>query len=289
MYGSIELGGTKIRCAIFDENGKIIKEIRIKTEDPNKNLEKISDFFKTEKIKSIGVGAFGPIDLDKDSKNYGYILSTQKKLWRNFDLVGTLKNNLDIPIRLTTDVGASGIGEFFLGAAKNKKSSLYLTIGTGIGGSFIVNGKIVEGFSHPEMGHIEISREIDDNFKSVCDYHNSCFEGLCSGPAIEKRAGSKGEELDIDDPAFLITARYIAKALYTYTAILRPHIIIIGGGVANKEGMIEKIREEFDKIKGEYLILPSSEEYIVFPDLGNEAGLIGGYILAKEEYEKGDF
>ena len=227
--------------------------------------------------------------MDKDSKNYGYILSTPKKLWRNFDLVGNLKNNLDIPIRLTTDVGASGIGEFFLGAARNKKSSLYLTIGTGIGGSFIVDGKIVEGFSHPEMGHIEISREVDDNFKSVCDYHNSCFEGLCSGPAIEKRAGSKAEELEIDDPAFLITARYIAKALYTYTAILRPDIIIIGGGVANKEGMIERIRKEFNKIKGEYLVLPSSEEYIVFPNLGNEAGLIGGYILAKEEYEKGDF
>ena len=110
MYGSIELGGTTIRCAIFDENWKIIKEIRIKTEYPNKNLEKISDFFKTEKIKSIGVGAFGPIDLDKDSKNYGYILSTPKKLWRNFDLVGTLKNNLDILIKLTTDFGASGIG-----------------------------------------------------------------------------------------------------------------------------------------------------------------------------------
>lgn len=289
MYGSIELGGTKIRCAIFDEDGKIIKEIRIKTEDPNKNLEQASDFFKAENIKAIGVGAFGPIDLDKDSKNYGYILSTPKKLWRNFDLVGNLKKNLDIPIRLTTDVGASGIGEFFLGAARNKKSSLYLTIGTGIGGSFIVDGKIVEGFSHPEMGHIEISREVDDNFKSVCDYHNSCFEGLCSGPAIEKRAGSKAEELEIDDPAFLITARYIAKALYTYTAILRPDIIIIGGGVANKEGMIERIRKEFNKIKGEYLVLPNSEEYIVFPNLENEAGLIGGYILAKEKYEKGDF
>lgn len=289
MYGSIELGGTKIRCAIFDEDGKIIKEIRIKTEDPNKNLEQASDFFKAENIKAIGVGAFGPIDLDKDSKNYGYILSTPKKLWRNFDLVGNLKKNLDIPIRLTTDVGASGIGEFFLGAAKNKKSSLYLTIGTGIGGSFIIDGKIVQGFSHPEMGHIEISREVDDNFKSVCDYHNSCFEGLCSGPAIEKRAGSKAEELEIDDPAFLITARYISKALYTYTAILRPDIIIIGGGVANKEGMIERIRKEFNKIKGEYLVLPNSEEYIVFPNLENEAGLIGGYILAKEEYEKGDF
>ena len=132
------------------------------------------------------------------------------------------------------------------------------------------------------MGHFELPKEDGDDFEGVCDYHKNCFEGLCSGPAIEKRAGEKGENLDISDPAFAITAKYIAKGLYTYTAILRPHIIIIGGGVCNKEGMIEKIREEFDKIKGDYLVLPDSKEYIVFPELGNEAGLIGGYVLAKE-------
>ena len=200
--------------------------------------------------------------------------------------MASLKESLDIPMGLTTDVGASGLGEYHLGAAKDKANSLYLTIGTGIGGSYIQNGKLLEGFSHPEMGHIEISKDSDDSFEGVCDYHKSCFEGLCSGPAIEKRAGKKGEDLSISDPAIEISASYIAKALYTYTLVLRPHIIIIGGGVANKEGMIEKIREEFDKIKGDYLSIPSGEEYIVFPELGNEAGLIGGYILAKETARK---
>ena len=282
MYGSIELGGTKIRCGIFDDGGKLLTEDRIKTADPYDNVEEIVEFFKDSDIKSIGIGAFGPIDVDKNSKTYGHVLATPKRLWRNFDLLGELKKKLDLPMGLTTDVGASGIGEYELGAAKEKTSSLYLTIGTGIGGSYIQNGKLLEGYSHPEMGHFELPKEDGDDFEGVCDYHKNCFEGLCSGPAIEKRAGEKGENLDISDKAFAITAKYIAKGLYTYTAILRPHIIIIGGGVCNKEGMIDKIREEFDKIKGDYLVLPDSKEYIVFPELGNEAGLIGGYVLAKE-------
>jgi len=285
-YGSIELGGTKIRSAIFDDDGNLKAEDRIKTSNPDENMKEVVEFFSEYKIKSIGIGAFGPIDVDKDSDTYGYVLSTPKKLWKNFNLLASLKESLDIPMGLTTDVGASGLGEYHLGAAKDKACSLYLTIGTGIGGSYIQNGKLLEGFSHPEMGHIEISKDSDDSFEGVCDYHKSCFEGLCSGPAIEKRAGKKGEDLSISDPAIEISASYIAKALYTYTLILRPHIIIIGGGVANKEGMIEKIREEFDKIKGDYLSIPSSEEYIVFPELGNEAGLIGGYILAKETARK---
>lgn len=284
MYASIELGGTKIRCGVFDESGNLLAEDRINTSDPKENVAEIVDFFKEFDVKAIGVGAFGPIDVDKNSETYGYVLSTPKRLWRNFDLVGSLKAELDLPIGLTTDVGASGIGEYELGAALDKTSSLYLTIGTGIGGSFIQDGKLLEGYSHPEMGHLEIPKEEGDDFTGVCDYHKNCFEGLCSGPAIEARAGEKGENLDISDPAFKVSAKYIAKALYTYTAILRPHIIIIGGGVVNKEGMIEMIRDEFDKIKGDYLPLPPSEEYIVFPELGNEAGLIGGYVLAKETF-----
>lgn len=282
MYGSIELGGTKIRCGIFDDNGNLLTEDRIKTGDPKENIAEVIEFFNEADIKSIGIGAFGPIDVDEDSDTYGYVLSTPKKLWRNFNLLDSLKKDLHVPMGFTTDVGLSNIGEYELGASQDKKSSLYLTIGTGIGGSYIQDGEILEGYSHPEMGHLEISKEDNDEFTGVCDYHTNCFEGLCSGPALQARANAKGESLDIDDPAIEITAKYIAKALYTYTCILRPHIIIIGGGVCNKEGMIEKIRDEFDAIKGDYLVLPDSKDYIVFPALGNEAGLIGGYVLAKQ-------
>lgn len=286
MYGSIELGGTKIRCAVFDDSTEILKEIRIKTGKPKENVKEIIEFFKENEVKSLGIGAFGPIDIDKDSPKYGYVLETPKKLWRNFDLLGSIKKELDLPIGFTTDVGASGIGEYRNGAAKDKKSSLYLTIGTGIGGSYIQDGKLLQGFSHPEMGHIEIAREEGDKTESFCDFHDSCFEGLCAGPALKLRTGKNGEDLDKDDPAFDILAKYIAKGLMTYTMILRPHIIIIGGGVANKEGMIEKIRREFAKLDNHYITIPDVDKYIVFPELGNEAGLIGGYVLAKKALEE---
>ncbi|MDD7044753.1 MAG: ROK family protein [Anaerococcus sp.] len=286
MYGSVELGGTKIRCAVFDEDGQMLDELRIETKDPDSNIKELVDYFKDKDIKSLGIGAFGPIDIDVDSQTYGYVLETPKRLWRNYDLLGNIRKELDLPIGFTTDVGASGIGEYRFGAGKDKKSSLYLTIGTGIGGSFIQEGKLLEGYAHPEMGHIEIPREAGDDVKSFCDYHDSCFEGLCAGPSIKLRTGENGQDLDKDHEVFDLLARYIAKALMTYSLILRPHIIIIGGGVANKEGMIEKIRKEFDRLNTGYIDLPASNEYIVFPELGNEAGLIGGFVLAKEALDK---
>lgn len=114
-YGSIELGGTKIRSAIFDDDGNLKDEDRIKTSNPNENMKKVVEFFSKYKIKSIGIGAFGPIDVDKNSYTYGYILATPKKLWRNFNLLASLSEKLDVPMGLTTDVGASGIGEYYLG------------------------------------------------------------------------------------------------------------------------------------------------------------------------------
>ncbi len=281
MYGSIELGGTKIRCAIIDDDISIIDEIRIKTTTPLEDIKDISKFFKGMNIKSLGVGSFGPIDINKDSRTYGYIKNTPKLAYKDFDLLGNLKKNLNLPIGLSTDVGASGIGEYEMGAASGKKSSLYITIGTGVGASFIQDGVLLEGFSHPEMGHIEIVREDGDEVKSICPYHKSCLEGLVSGPALEYRTGMKGQDVDIDDPAIDIIAKYIAKGLLNFTVILRPDIIIIGGGVANKEGMIEKIRNQLDKLDPHYIARPASEDYIVFPKLGNEAGLYGGYFLAK--------
>lgn len=282
MYGSIEFGGTKIRCAVFNQEGQILEEVRIKTDDPNDNMIEILDFYKDKNIKSMGIGAFGPVNINEKSETYGFMENTPKVKWRNYDLLGNLKRGLGIDIKLVTDVGESGTGEYNLGAGKGKDSLIYITIGTGVGGAFIKNGEIISGISHSEMGHIELVREEGDDYESFCKSHKSCFEGLCCGPALEERLGEKAENVDISNPVFRLTAKYIAKALYNFTVIFRPEIIIIGGGLINKEGFIEIIREEFDKLKGTYIELPDSNEYIVKPGLGNESGLIGGYFLAKE-------
>ncbi|EGC84697.1 ROK family protein [Anaerococcus hydrogenalis] len=281
MYGSIEFGGTKIKCASFDENGKVIDDCWIYTGKTEENLEEIGEFYKKNPVEALGVGAFGPIDLNEESKTYGYIQNTPKKLWVNYDLLGNLKKQVCQKIKIVTDVGLSLIGEANKGAGEKLNSSLYLTIGTGIGGAYIQNGKLLNGFSHPEMGHINIKRMKDDDFKSICTYHEDCLEGLACGPSVNKRLGQNPKDADINEKAFKIAANYIAQAIYTYTLVLRPEIVIIGGGLINKEGFIEMIREEFDKIKGDYIPVKESCEYIVKPKLKNDSALIGGYLLAK--------
>lgn len=281
MYGSIEFGGTKIKCAVFDESGKMLDDTWIDTKKPDDNLKKIGEFFKKNPVKAAGVGAFGPIDLNEKSKTYGFIQNTPKKLWVNYNLLGNLKKEVCEKISLVTDVGLSLIGESQKGAGKNLNSSLYLTVGTGIGGAYIQDGKLLNGYSHPEMGHISVERLEDDDFKSNCTYHENCLEGLASGPSVNKRLGKNPKDADLKEKPFKISANYIAQAIYTYTLVLRPEIVIIGGGLINKEGFIELIREEFDKIKGDYVDVVDREKYIVKPKLGNDSALIGGYLLAK--------
>ncbi|MDD7306580.1 MAG: ROK family protein [Peptoniphilaceae bacterium] len=285
MYGSIELGGTKIRCAVFSEDGKIEEETRIETDKPYDNVKEIGKFFKTKEIKSLGVGAFGPLDTNKNSQTYGFVKNTPKKYWTNFDIRGELKKAVKVDLDFTSDVAASLIGEYYLGAGKKYRSALYITVGTGIGASYIQDGNILDGFGAPEMGHIKVDRIKGDKVKSVCQYHDDCLEGLASGPSIYNRTLCSGESLDISDQAFSYVATYLAQGLATYSYILRPEVIIMGGGVLNKEGMLDLVKTEFDRIKefqiNNYLDLPDTDYYIVLPDLGNEAGLYGGYLMAK--------
>lgn len=285
MYGSIELGGTKIRCADFSADGKILDEVRIETTKPYDNVKEMADFFKKKDLKSVGIGAFGPIDTNKRSKTYGFVKNTPKKYWANFDLIGELKKCIKAPIDFTSDVGASLTGEYHLGAGKNYRSVMYITVGTGIGASYMQDGVLLDGFGAPEMGHIEVKRLKNDGVKSTCQYHDDCLEGLACGPSIYNRTGSSGERLDISDEAFTYVANYLAQGLASYSYILRPEVIIMGGGVLNKDGMLDLVKTEFERVRefqiNNYLDLPDTDTYLVLPGLGNEAGLYGGYLLAK--------
>ena len=282
MYGSIEFGGTKIRCAKIDDMGNLLDEIWIKTDKPDENMEQIKKFSDGQKLRAMGVGAFGPIDVNKNSKTYGMIQHTPKKKWAHYDLYGNLKKSVDTKIEIVTDVGLSAIGEYEKGAGKDCDSILYLTIGTGIGGAYIQDGKLLNGLSHPEMGHIEMIKDERDEGECICSYHKNCFEGLASGPSLMARLGKEAKEVDISDEAFDIVAGYIGQALITYSLVLRPEIIILGGGLMNKEGFIDMVREKFDRIKGAYLDFPESSEYIVTPGLGNDSALVGGYYLGQK-------
>jgi fructokinase len=279
MYGAIEAGGTKFVCAVSNDQFEMIEKVSIPTTTPEETLKQVFNFFDQFEMKSMGIGSFGPIDVNTKSENYGYITTTPKKGWSHFNFLGTVKDRYNIPIAWTTDVNAAAYGEFKEGSAKGENGCLYLTVGTGIGGGVITNGEILEGFGHPEMGHILVRRHPDDEYKGKCPYHDHCLEGLAAGPSLENRYGKKGNELEAIKRVWEIEAFYIAQALVNYTLILRPEKIILGGGVMKQTQLFPLIRNEFKQMINNYVPTPNLDQYIVKPGLGDNAGIIGCLLL----------
>lgn len=291
LYGGIEGGGTKFNCAVGRGPGDIEGEIRLPTTTPQETLARVCDFFRpyAEKgrVKAIGLGSFGPVDLMPGSPSFGYITTTPKPRWANTDILGLLRKELDVPMVMDMDVVAAAMGEFMWGASRGCDPSLYLTVGTGIGGGCICNGKPWRGIVSLEMGHIRIPHDTRrDPFPGNCPYHGDCFEGLASGPAIQARFGRRAETLPDNDPFWEIEADYIAYALANYTLTLAPRRIVLGGGVMQKALLYDKVRAAVAKTLNSYLkhdtLVHRLGEYIVPPALGGRSGVLGGMALAMD-------
>lgn len=283
MYGAIEAGGTKFVCAVSNDQLEIKERVSIPTTTPEETLKQVFDFFDQYTLNSIGIGSFGPIDVNEKSATYGYVTSTPKTAWKHYDFLGAVKRRYEIPVAWTTDVNAAAYGELKKGSAQGTESCLYLTVGTGIGGGAVVDGKVLSGFGHPEMGHLLVSMHPDDDFEGVCPYHGNCLEGVAAGPAIEKRYGKKGHELAEDKKVWEIEAFYLAQALVNYTLILSPEKIILGGGVMKQAQLLPLIKKEFTKLMADYVSTPPLDEYIVAPELEDNAGITGCLLMAMEE------
>lgn len=287
MFGAIEAGGTKFVCAVSDEDFNIIERVSFPTRNPGETLKNVFGFFDSYKdLKAIGIGSFGPIEVNIKSPKYGYVTSTPKLAWRDFDFLGEMKSRYRLPIGWTTDVNAAGLGEYELGSARDKNSCIYLTVGTGIGGGALIEGEFVEGFGHTEMGHIIVRKHPDDNFKGWCPYHGDCLEGLTAGPSIEKRYGVKGQELGEEHEVWEFLAYYLAQALVNYTLTIRPEKLILGGGVMKQKHLLRMIKDKFSQLLKDYIEIPPIDEYIVNPALGDNAGIIGALILGKKKWEE---
>jgi fructokinase len=286
LLGAIEGGGTKFVFGIGNADGEILDRISIPTTTPEATLGNAMDFFAAKEIQAIGIGTFGPIDVNPQSPAYGSVTKTPKPHWSGYRIVEHLKRYFDIPIGFDTDVNAAALGEATWGAAAGLNSCLYMTIGTGIGAGAIVEGKLVHGLTHPEMGHILVRRHPDDSYEGHCPFHKDCLEGLAAGPALEDRWGSKAFELGYTHSAWEIESYYIAQALVNYALILSPEKIIIGGGVMNQSHLFPLIREQVRKLLNGYVQHPAFSEdnnsYIVQPALGGNAGLCGALALAKK-------
>lgn len=282
LYGAIEAGGTKFVCAVGDEAGNIVESVTIPTLEPKQTLQLVDDFFGKYTLSSIGIGSFGPIELNETKKSYGEILNSPKLLWKNFNIYQAFKDKYNIPIFLDTDVNAAALGEFYWGAAKDTDSCLYITVGTGIGAGFVKNGVTLKGLTHPEMGHIYVRRHANDSFEGSCPYHKDCLEGLASGTAITARYGQKGMELQENIEVWELEAYYLAQAIVNYILILSPEKIVLGGGVMKQEVLFPLIRKEVSRLLQNYVLIDSMDDYIVSPQLNDQQGILGALALGKE-------
>ena len=283
MYGAIEAGGTKFVLSVGDEALEIIDQLTIPTVSPEKTIPLVIEFFKQfeNNLLAIGIGSFGPIDVNPESSTYGFITQTPKLKWRNYDFLGNIQKAFpNVKTAWTTDVNASAYGEYAV--RDGVENLVYYTVGTGVGGGGVKQGKFVEGISHPEMGHIPVKKHADDSFDGHCPSHGDCLEGLASGPAVEARLGKSAKDVPADDPYWDIQAYYIAQSAYTTTLLLAPEMIIYGGGVMKVEGLLEKVRLAFDKLNQGYMSTPDLEKYIVSPKLEDSAATIGCFAMAKE-------
>lgn len=254
------------------------------TTTPAETMALVIDFFNQykEELVSIGIGSFGPIDIRPTSETYGFITSTPKLAWQNYNFLGAMKEAFDMPMAWTTDVNAAAYGEYAYGHGKDLSSVVYYTIGTGVGAGAIQNGQFIEGFSHPEMGHVLVVPHEDDDFAGSCPFHGNCLEGMAAGPAIEKRTGRKGQDIPEDDAFWAIEAEYIAQCAYNTTLMFAPEVIIFGGGVMKQRHMMDKVHAAFERLMKGYVATPPLAQYIVTPALEDNAGTIGCLALAQK-------
>lgn len=276
VYGAVEAGGTKFVVGT-GAGPHDVKTTQIPTTTPAETLARAIEYLRSHgPLQALGIASFGPVDLDRESPHFGYITSTPKAAWRDTDLVGAFREALQLPIGFDTDVNAAALAENRWGAARGLSSCLYLTIGTGIGGGAIVNGRTLQGLSHPEMGHIKIPRDPEDRFAGVCPFHGDCLEGLASGPAIAARWGSAGARLPPEHEAWRIEASYLAAAVANFICTLSPACVVLGGGVMQQRQLFNPIREGVARILNGYARVPP----IVAPGLGSLSGISGALALA---------
>ena len=291
LFGTLEAGGTKMVLSIGNERNELLEQSSIPTETPDRTIPKMIGWFRSRHISALGIGTFGPVDLNPASAAYGWITKTPKPGWSDTPLLPPMRDALDVPARIDTDVNAAALAEWQLGAAKGLNSCLYVTVGTGIGAGLVIEGQLVHGLVHPELGHMLLRQEPDDRTPvGFCPYHRGCLEGLASGPAMEKRWGRKALDLPPDHPAWELEASYLAQMCMNAVCAFSPEKIILGGGVMQQKQLFPLIRRKTTELLNGYIrtdeILERIDSYIVEPGLGTRSGATGALLLARQAYQE---
>jgi len=290
VYGAVEAGGTKFVCAIGDESGSLLKEARFPTQDPASTLARMRLFLRNGceefgPLAGVGVGSFGPVQLDRRGAHYGCITRTPKPGWSGTEIIGGLERDFSCAVGFDTDVNAAALAEHRWGAAQDVHNLVYVTVGTGIGGGVLIDGKPIHGLMHPELGHLRPRRHpLDGGFPGICPFHGDCLEGVASGPAIQARSGASLRDLDASHVQWELEADYLGQLCAQLVLSLSPQRIVMGGGVMEQSRLLGPIRRRMDHWLGGYIdrkeVLSDDPGYIVTPGLGGRAGVLGALALA---------
>jgi len=288
-YGAVELGGTHVRAIVADADRNVFARLEMPTAGPREVFQRLIDFFghaagPSGQLACIGIASFGPLDLDLRSSGHGTITTTPKSGWQGFNPKQALESALGLPTAIETDVNAAALAEALWGAGRNTDSLVYVTVGTGIGGGVIADGRIFPGVRHPEVGHIRVPRHSADTFPGSCPFHRDCVEGLAAGPSLLARWGRRLSELPSDHPALAIEAHYLGHLLSTLALVYAPSRIVLGGGVTEAAGLLPLVRRELCTLLNRYIGRPeydaAVDQFIVPPALGSAAGVTGALALA---------
>ena len=293
VFGGIELGGTNTTWGLGDEDLAPIAAGTFPTGDPGPTIDAAIAAIHAAAARAgagagaggtepaaLGIGAFGPLDLGR-----GTILRSPKEGWSGTDLRALARERIRAPVAIDTDVNAAALGERHAGAARGAGDFIYLTVGTGIGGGAGAGGRLLYGDGHPEMGHMRVPRHDGDlrapGFAGICPFHRDCLEGMACGPAIAARFGAPPETFDAGHPAWEREAHYLGLAIANLVHTLRPERIIAGGGVMDAPGLRERTRRAALAAIGSYLDVGDGAQLVLAPGLGDLAGLVGAFALAR--------
>ena len=286
-YAVIEAGGTKFRCAVMNEKKQIIEQCRIATKGPQDTLAQVLSFFQEQKVKigeytALGIASFGPLDINKASSTFGYITKTPKPGWSDVSLASPLAHSLGCPVALDTDVNGAALAEYYWGAGQGSSVVIYITVGTGIGGGVVIEGKPLHGLIHPEIGHMLVPGHA--SISGVCPFHANCAEGLASGAAMNKIWGHPAETIKPEHQAWDIEADVLSQLCHNLLVSYSPQKIIFGGGLLANKHLISSIISKTEHSLANYLCMPESislNDVIVSTGLEQDSGILGAFALAQ--------
>ena len=285
LYAGVELGGTKCICVLARAHDEVLDKQVVDTTEPEETVAAIegilAEWNESERLRSLGVASFGPIDLNRASPTWGFITTTTKPRWSGTDVARRLQHSLDVPTAFDTDVNGAALSELRWGAGQSLTDLAYVTVGTGVGVGLIANGAPVHGYGHPELGHMRVARKAGDDWPGACSFHGACVEGLASGGAIRTRLNGRSfDEVGSDDPIWESVAWALAQLCHVLVVSTAPQAILMGGGVMERQPhLLARVPELLKESLSEYLPVPPGD-YVRAPGLGSMAGPLGAIALA---------